>query len=200
MADLVMVLVIALLLLWLLHGVNIGSIFGNSTAAATPYIKEIGAATQTAIKDIQAAGGNTAKSLGALAHNVENGIFNGYASATKHSTVSVPAASSYEQAIQSQLYSGTLTGENIVTGPAAGAGSGVGSAPFLFLAGLIQGATSSVKAANTLPAVQALDKAIKANPWINFPSQIDQTVVHGAESAGSFLSHQGSNLAHWLGF
>lgn len=192
MADLVLILIVALVLLWLLHSLNLGSLFGGTANAASPYIKEIGSAAQTAIQDIQKAGGNTAKSLGTLAHNVESGLFNGFASATKHSSFSVPSAKTYKQAIQSQLYPGIITGENAVTGPAASIGAGAGSALITAPSSFIQGLQSGAEAAATLPAIKALNKAVKANKWINFPSAIDTAVVHGAESAYT-------NVSNWVG-
>lgn len=201
MADLVLILIIALVLLWLFHSLSLGNLFGGSANAAAPYIKEIGTAAHTAIQDIQKAGGGTAQSLGKLAQTVESNLFNGFASAAKHSTFSVPSSTTYEKAVQSQLYPGVITGENAVTGPASSIGAGAGSAVISVPASFWQGLSSSAQAADTLPAVHSIVSGaenVGSSIWHGLESA-GSSAVHGVDSAGSYLAKQASNVSNWVG-
>ncbi len=184
--------VILILILLLAGFLLVKYLAGSFASKAGTYTSEIGSAASTAIKDITAAGSNTAKELGTLAHNVENNLFNGYADATKHSTVQkAPTQSTYTNAVKNQLQAGIITGNNLAAGPAGTTGAAAGSAPIDFLAGLSQGVQSSYKAAESIPAFKALGNRI--NDLGNFgANSLDRVIgagVHGVEDVGSWIGH-----------
>lgn len=176
MEDIILILILLLALFLLVKYLT-----GSVASKAGTYASDIGSAASTAIKDITAAGSNTAKELGTLAHNIENNVFNGYADATKHSTVNTAlnTSTNYKNAVEQQLYPGITTGENAITGPASAVGAAAGSGVFSMLGGLVQGATSGEQAYQSIPAIKSAHKiGADINNWV---------------------STQASDLSHWVG-
>lgn len=170
----------------------------GSTAKTTPSGSAynpsgIGSAASAAIAAIEQAAANSASQLGGLAAKVESNTISGISHTFATAPVSHTSASTYNNAVKAQLSPGIITGSSLASQVAGIIGGAVAFIPTLGGAAT-QGAASGAAAAESLPAVKALNSATAAQH-----QALMNAINQGNQSFTKWRVGQETDLANWVG-